>query len=513
MVQAPTRRVRTGALLALLVVTASACGVENKPATELPPATSSSPSPSADPDPEVSATGLPEGVDIDASDSSTGTENGANLSFVSPIYTLTPTGPLPAPAVVRLRLDNALPATTTVVVVTRASSTQPWTFSAGRLSGDLRHVEYAARSLDQTAVLSMDVASAQADLLRDLTSGLASSAPLKLTPPKCEGRPQALEDNYSIVVQKNVPTMLTCFGLEDGKRVLRVTNRRPFPVQVVHDDVLVAKAPLVGAAWAPWAKVLGASNTVLAPGRTVTYAADLQPNTQIAVTGAYGAGVVSLRLLQAEVRAVALSLDSFGLGPVNVTQTLASLLARPRCAKTVGKSTDAVLARCLSPLILSDTFGSRARLIAPLVSSPAFKALARRDSARLAAQAPAEVQRVVVKRAAPDFSKLVGDWAGHTRLLTVTGEGVVTEKIQDGCCDLVIKLTYQLEEPVTKKGLTRAKATITNVKVGKRKLLNGTVPRVGQKGTITLQGGVITPPYLKTNYCNMKASTQGTCGA
>jgi hypothetical protein len=512
--QAPPRRaVRMGALLALMVVvTASACSVENKPATVLPQSTASA-VPTADPDPAVSATGLPDGVDIDASDSESGTETAANLAFVSPIYTLTPNGPLPKPASVRLRLDNALPSSTTVLVVTRASATQPWTWQAGRLSTDLRHVEYAASNLAQVAVLSMDRATAQADVLRDFTPGIGTSAPLKVARPTCAGEADALKDDYSFIVQKSVPTLLACFGLEDGKRVLRVTNRRPVPVQVVHPGVFVVKPPPVGTAWEPWAKALGGTNTVLSPGRTVTYSADLQPRTQIGIAAAYGSGVVSLRILQAGVRAVALSLNSAGVGPVYITKTLTSLLARPGCAKTIGKGSDAVLAGCLSPGILTRTFGSEARLVAPFVSSPAFKALARTQAARLVAQAPSQVQRIVVKRAAPDFSALVGYWSGHTRLLTVTGDGVVTEKIQDGCCDLIIKLTYQLTEPVTKDGVTRAQATITNVKVGKRKLLQGSVPKVGKTGTITLRGGVIRPPYFKTNYCDPKSKKQGTCGA
>ena len=130
---------------------------------------------------------------------------------------------------------------------------------------------------------------------------------------------------------------------------------------------------------------------------------------------------------------------------------------------------------------------------------------------RLSGEAKAQLARVYVSRKEQDFTGLAGLWTGTTRSLSVTAAGVVTEQLEDSKGALVVKLTYRLDDPVTEAGTTTASATLTNVSVGNRKLLNGRVPAVGDTGRISVAKGVVTPPFLMTRYCNAAAAKRNAC--
>jgi len=376
---------------------------------------------------------------------------------------------------------------------------------------DQQHVEFKTTSLNQVGVLAVDLDGALANFRTDVRSGLASRPDRKAEKPACEDAAEgAREDGYSVASTKS-KVLFWCFGLENEKRVLRVTNRKLVPVEVTHVNVPVVTEPPEVPAHSLLSSLLEPERTLLAPGRTATYDADLEPKGRVQVIAASPVQARSLRFLQAGTRALVIRMNRFGAGPVNIGKTVDALMAKPQCAKTLSQSAEAVVAGCFSRLKLMKVFGENGRLLAPLVSAPSFPVFLRKQGEALTTQAASARHRIVVRRAAPDFSDLVGLFSGLTRLLTIGEDGTVEEKIQEGCCDLVIRLSYQLEEPVTKAGTTTAKATLTFVKVGRRKLLDGRVPRVGETSTITLRKGVITPPFLKASYCDTKAAKKGTC--
>jgi hypothetical protein len=506
MVPAPRRRVVIArALLALVfLLIATSCGGEKLPTVVQPAKTTDAPL-----ELPVEASGLPEGVTLEIVGTTAGVESGENLDFVSPVYSLGPAGPLTDPVTVSIELDNALPASSTLFVVSRDSGSQPWSLQRGRLSPDYRHVEFQTSKLNEVGVLSLEVDGALSSLTSDISAGLVTGINRTVKKPSCDLQKPALESGYSVASSKS-SSLFWCFGMENSKRVLRVTNRRLVPVQIVHPNVPVLADPAAVPVWASWVKTLGTAATFLPPGRSATYNADLEPKAALSVTSASGVATQSLRLLRAQVRALVIQLTRLGFGTANVTKTVAALLARPQCATTIGHGTDAMLTGCFSRAKLLQTFGPRAQLLVPLVAAPAYAASLRPQATTLTAAQPAETQRIVVKRAAPDFSALVGFWSGASRLMTVNGEGLVSEQL-DSDGKLVIRLTYQLQDPVTTPAKSTARATLKSVKIGQRKLLNGRVPHVGDTGTLTRRYGLMTPPFLKTTYCSESASKRKVC--
>ena len=513
----PTRR-RVGsaraprrALLALFVVlTATACGgdVDGTPnAGPAPPSVVATPT-----DPPVEVLGLPSGVELVVSEPATGVETGDNLTFVSPVFALTPAGPLDRPVTVRMRLDNALPTATPILAASRATPDQPWGYLPGVLTSDQQHVEFATSRLDEFGILSIDREGALASLLGDIRGGMASRIDRKLEKPVCAGEEAARKGGYTVAASKT-KTLLWCFGIENDKRVVKITNRRLTPVEVAHPKVEVLQNPATAKAWKHWSGALGSANTFLTPGRSATYDADLEPVTGLLLNAESATAGQSLRLMQATVRAMVLRLTAFGLGRANVVKTVSTLLARPRCAKTLSKGSEALIARCFAKPQLVATFGSRGLLLAPLVSAPAFPVFVKEQAQKLTAQArTTERQRILVRRAAPDFTAFTHLWWGPSRSLTIDGGGLAVERRMDDLGGRIIDVTYQLEDPETEAGTSTAATTVVAVHVSRPKYVTGRVPRVGQTGTIRLREGVISPPYFTARFCNTAAAKRGACG-
>jgi len=302
--------------------------------------------------------------------------------------------------------------------------------------------------------------------------------------------------------------------IEVGDRVVKVTNRRPVPVEVAHADVPVLSDPPAVKAWAPWFRALGTDKTVLAPGRTATYDADLEPEKQLLLNTESLALGQSMRVLQAGVRALVLRLTKFDTPPAKVVPTVSAFLAMPQCAKALSKGSKGVFAGCFAKAKLVRVFGSRAILVAPLVTGPSFATFLRQQTQSLAVKAKTtDSHRIRVLRAAPDFTALSAVWTGPWRIMGVDQQGRASEHITDDTGARIIDLTYQLEDPETEARVSTAKATLVRVVVkGKLKMVKGRVPRVGNTGTITLRNGVITSPFLTTRYCDAPALKRGACG-
>jgi hypothetical protein len=122
--------------------------------------------------------------------------------------------------------------------------------------------------------------------------------------------------------------------------------------------------------------------------------------------------------------------------------------------------------------------------------------------------APANATRATLRTFA-------GTWVGHTRQLRITRTGRATERVDSGCCDHVITFRYRLSRVRGVPGNAKATATVTSVAIGDSSAFSQSfpAPRVGQKGTVRLRRGVITEPFIKTNFCDDRFTTSSPCGA
>jgi hypothetical protein len=496
----------------------TACGGKDK---ELAPSVntlpSASPTPKASP---VTVTGLPGATKLQVSDGDPGTSPGSSLDFVSSVYSLGPSGPLPTPVKVSIELDHVLPRNTPLVVATREAPTDSWTWLPATLSADQRHAEFVTKHLSQFGVIVIDAPEVISSFKQTAQAGLVSGIN-KAVKPTCTDPKAARLDGYTATVLSPPRTTLAwCFGLEKDKRVLKVVNRRLVPVQISHGDALAtATTSNVRGAWTTWLGILapGSKDTFLAPGGSATYDAELEPKTKLDVTAETDARAQSVRALYSAVRAIVAQVQSYGVENPDPVQTFQGLVARPQCADALGQGSDALLAGCLSQRKMTQTFDNNALLLKPLVTSRSMKVFLTNRFKFLAEQdQKVDTEQITIARAAPDFAALVGVFRGHTRSLRITKDGLVTETQFSGCCQEVIAMTYQLSEPrTTGKGataVTTAQAVLTKVTYDKT-ALGSKPPKPGATGTITIKNGIVTTPFEPTTYCDRAAAKKGKCGA
>jgi hypothetical protein len=302
--------------------------------------------------------------------------------------------------------------------------------------------------------------------------------------------------------------------------------------------------------WIAWLGALGTGGTALTRARTATYAMELPAETERTLSVVTGQRAQALRLLMVSVQSLEQTLTRFGTGPTDKVRVYGALLARPRCARALGRDTRALLARCLSPVALRAVLGDRALLLEPLVTAPSIPRFLQRQAATRARKiARNEAWQIVVRRKAPDFSRLVGTYTGTTRTLVISSTGLVTERVsatvqppakaatpptkgstngakrkpgdqgkpadQGKSAEVappkpvvkpVIQLVYQLGYPTVRGGVSRVQATVVRVVVRNPSLLAGPAPRVGATGTLSLAKGVLRPPFLQVSYCGRGAA-------
>jgi hypothetical protein len=116
--------------------------------------------------------------------------------------------------------------------------------------------------------------------------------------------------------------------------------------------------------------------------------------------------------------------------------------------------------------------------------------------------------------ATADLSILHGPWFGHTRQLSVSPSGVVSESVSDGCCELLHSVKLQLSNltGTSQKALADAEVLAVHVLPGYPKSAPKP-PAVGDKGTVTVDAGVFTDSWFGVTFCDDQQSSAGTCGA
>jgi hypothetical protein len=126
--------------------------------------------------------------------------------------------------------------------------------------------------------------------------------------------------------------------------------------------------------------------------------------------------------------------------------------------------------------------------------------------------------RIRIAQDAPSvtLAAFAGRWMAHTSGLDISADGAATEHDGIGCCDELIKLTYQLSNPRgSDPAHATADATVISVEVlpGWYTDEPSPPPHVGQRGTVSIEGGLLTNHLDGFTFCDEAEEIKGTCGA
>lgn len=117
------------------------------------------------------------------------------------------------------------------MIATRETTAEPWTYLPGTLSADRSAVTFSTTHLSLFGVLGIDLADVVATFKKDFIDGIDAGITATVPPPSCRNESAALADGYT-VAHDSGDTVLFCFGIEGGQRVLKITNNRNYPLEV-----------------------------------------------------------------------------------------------------------------------------------------------------------------------------------------------------------------------------------------------------------------------------------------
>lgn len=222
-------------------------------------------------------------------------------------------------------------------------------------------------------------------ILKQTFNGLTDDLFAQAEAPKCAGQDEARKDGYNVAASGgDKKTVLWCFGLEKGQRVLKLVNNRRYSLLGDHPGLTVMDdGPSFKFRLSQLAKAVSGSQTVLHPRETVVYSVDELPATggQASASTEFDGVAQSLYALETGIRLAGTLLTQFGAGTgvaVNgaikaempVVDLMDKALGKAGCLASVLDSDfnlGKLIASCFDVDQLFIMFGPAAMFLAPVM--------------------------------------------------------------------------------------------------------------------------------------------------
>jgi hypothetical protein len=292
----------------------------------------------------------------------------AHLVPATKVWRLTSESPVDGRVTVRLPLLRRPRQSEVVVGLTAKRRSGPWTPLAASIDPDGRFVLLATTHFSWFSGLFADVGDAIREAKRNIVDGLTSDNFAEAVPPRCAGEDQARTGGYTISSDSK-DTVYWCFGVEGGRRILRVVDRRRYPLSVSHSGLTT----ITQGHWnglATLSRIASGERAVIAPREAITFRVDAVNGSRAVLHTELDGFGQSLYQLQIGVQTALDLMTAFGFkSATTAVYASAHLAGIADCATALENPADAgaLLTKCLSVKNIIETFGIRALLIAPIM--------------------------------------------------------------------------------------------------------------------------------------------------
>jgi len=202
---------------------------------------------------------------------------------------------------------------------------------------------------------------------REILDGLAADATAEARPPTCSGESAARGDGYSITSSaKN--TVFWCFGIENGRRVLKVVNNRRYPLAVAHPSLSVVDAGPVHFDLSNLSRAVSGHYTIIFPRDGATFGVDLRPGKAGGVRTAYDSVGQSLYQLQEGLSLAATFLGA-AANPTAAVKAMDTLLTSQECVSAIGSTSGEIIQRCMTSRNLLKVYGPKGILLSWIMTA------------------------------------------------------------------------------------------------------------------------------------------------
>jgi hypothetical protein len=120
------------------------------------------------------------------------------------------------------------------------------------------------------------------DIKDTFNEGVAGDSLTSAAASKCANETKARADGYATGFTGQ-QTLYWCFGLENGQRVLKVVNRRRYPLSLSHTGLKFIGYEGLNLAGPALARSVSGPNTLLLPFQEAMFSVNLQPGQTVSI--------------------------------------------------------------------------------------------------------------------------------------------------------------------------------------------------------------------------------------
>lgn len=384
----------------------------------------------------VSGSQVPTSIHAEAAKTTAGWTPFAKLQPLTPVIDVTPSGALPAPMTLRMRLNRQAGPDDLVVIATSEQLNGSWIQLKATISPDGWYASAQVTHLSFLTTMFFSLKQLVATFKTNfLDNGVTGDLFTEATPPACANATQVSQDGYLLAASAK-DTVYKCLGVENGTRVLKVVSRVRYPLEISTSNLAIQHwaGPQFGRL-----NSLGTEN-ILYPFDEVDYAvSDLDPGQRAILATEYSGVAQSLYALQVGVTTLLSLVDFFGEGAGialkggrlsktafdTVGEKAADFVQVATCASALSKhNAGAVISGCFSPAQILDAFGWKGLLLAPLMAISDVVTFFRSSIEAVAGLLGGQDKYgIIISRASPSLASFIGKWYVHGSALTINADG------------------------------------------------------------------------------------------
>jgi hypothetical protein len=273
-------------------------------------------------------------------------------------YRVGPSGPLTKATTITLPLLRKVTNDGLTVVFTSESTRGPWQPLATRIIRGGRYAQVTVRQLSFFRAVSISVKYVLEQLkqvFNDYTGGVLAGTPH----PQCEDKNEARADNYDVSFSVG-DTLYWCFGMENGKRVLKAANNRHYPLVVQHLNLSLIGGDSGANVERDLSRLVSYGDAVIFPGEDADFGADLPEGSRGVLQADADAQAADFDGAYAAVEADVEMAELLGTAEVKDTTEIAdTILTAEGCQEALRSLSPAnIFHGCTSSDVLKKAFGT-----------------------------------------------------------------------------------------------------------------------------------------------------------
>ena len=364
------------------------------------------------------------------------------LEELSPILEIGPSGKLPAPVTITIKLDRPVdikPAKKgepqdRVYIATNAShKANGWVPVEAQVSKDGRYASIVVDHLSWFQALWSDVTGMWNELKTQFLDGMTSGVFASAKKPTCQNESKARQDDYQINSDSK-DTIYWCFGVEKGERIVRIVNNRKYPLEVKTNNLTKIGNDTVRLEFVDLLRAMG--QQFLMPGDSMTYKASLKHDGRATIDtniSKSALGVHSVETIAKSLITLIAKIDTSK--PGNAAEMIKAIAKKGDCVGVLGTmNIGDLIAKCFDKDFLFENFGPTAVFLAPVMAVFAIASVGQSlwDAYNDGRNGKATYNVTITRPKPNPYGPLAGEWGRHLSTLKINADGTGYQKVSSG---------------------------------------------------------------------------------